>query len=79
MMKALDRVCPGLCGEDTFLYGAEVKLYSSRIALDENLETPVKGLYCAGDGAGVSRGLMQASASGLRAAGAILKKTGASS
>lgn len=76
MMTALDRVCPGLCGEDTFLYGAEVKLYSSRIALDENLETPVKGLYCAGDGAGVSRGLMQASASGMLAARAILKTKG---
>lgn len=72
MLYALDAFCPGLAGPDTLLYGVEVKFYSSRLALDGRLETPVAGLYGAGDGVGVSRGLMQASASGVWAARSVL-------
>jgi hypothetical protein len=50
----------------------EVKFYSSRLELDEGLQTHIAGLYAVGDGAGVTRGLMQASASGLLAARAVL-------
>ena len=50
------------------LYGVEVKFYSSRLTLGNDLQTGVKGLYAVGDGAGVTRGLVQASASGLVAA-----------
>jgi uncharacterized protein len=73
MLDALDALLPGVGGRDTLLYGAEVKFYSSRLTLGPDLQTPVKGLYAIGDGAGVTRGLVQASASGLvaaRAAGA---------
>jgi uncharacterized protein len=73
MLDALDALLPGVGGRDTLLYGAEVKFYSSRLTLGPDLQTPVKGLYAVGDGAGVTRGLVQASASGLvaaRAAGA---------
>ena len=72
MLDALDGVLPGMAGRDTLLYGAEVKFYSSRLALDSGLQTPVAGLYAVGDGAGVTRGLVQASASGLVAARAVL-------
>ena len=72
MVYALDAFCPGIAAADTLLYGAEVKFYSNRIALDPGLHTPVPGLYAAGDGAGVSRGLVQASASGVWAARSIL-------
>lgn len=71
MLDALDGILPGVAGRDTLLYGAEVKFYSSRLALDSTLQTPVAGLYAIGDGAGVTRGLVQASASGLVAARAI--------
>ena len=71
MLDALDAFLPGVGGRDTLLYGAEVKFYSSRLALDSRLETPISGLYAVGDGAGVTRGLVQASASGLVAAGAV--------
>jgi uncharacterized FAD-dependent dehydrogenase len=71
MLDALDGILPGIAGRDTLLYGVEVKFYSSRLALDSNLQTPVSGLYAIGDGAGVTRGLVQASASGLVAARAI--------
>ncbi|GAB4267661.1 MAG: NAD(P)/FAD-dependent oxidoreductase [Deferrisomatales bacterium] len=73
-LYALDAFCPGVAGPDTLLYGAEVKFYSNRLALDGSLQTPVEGLYGAGDGVGVSRGLMQASASGVWAARAVARR-----
>lgn len=73
MLHALDKVMPGVCSPHTLLYGAEVKFYSNRLKLAQTLETEVRGLYACGDGAGVTRGLVQASASGLVAARAILK------
>ncbi|MBC7292542.1 MAG: FAD-dependent oxidoreductase, partial [Thermoleophilia bacterium] len=72
MLDALDGLLPGVGDRDTLLYGAEVKFYSSRVTLTKDLETPVRGLYAVGDGAGVTRGLVQASASGLVAARAVL-------
>jgi uncharacterized FAD-dependent dehydrogenase len=72
MLHAMDKVAPGVASRHTLLYGVEVKFYSNRLELDQNLETEVKNLYACGDGAGVTRGLVQASASGLIAARAIL-------
>jgi uncharacterized FAD-dependent dehydrogenase len=65
MLGALNTIMPGIDGPHTLLYGVEVKFYSLKLALDRGLQTSVKGLYAAGDGAGVTRGLVQASASGL--------------
>jgi hypothetical protein len=72
MMHALDQVIPGVCSRHTLLYGVEVKFYSNRLKLTPELETQVRGLYACGDGAGITRGLVQASAAGLVAARAIL-------
>jgi len=73
MLHALDQVTPGVCSRHTLLYGVEVKFYSNRVKLTLDLETQVRGLYACGDGAGITRGLVQASASGLVAARAILR------
>ena len=73
MLHALDQVAPGVCSPHTLLYGAEVKFYSNRLALSAGLETEVRNLFACGDGAGITRGLVQASASGLIAARSILK------
>ncbi len=72
MLHALDKVMPGVCSRHTLLYGVEVKFYSNRLELTQDLKTQVRGLYACGDGAGITRGLIQASASGLLAARAIL-------
>lgn len=72
MLHALDRVMPGVCSRHTLLYGVEVKFYSNRLRLTPELGTEVRGLYACGDGAGITRGLVQASASGLVVARAIL-------
>jgi uncharacterized FAD-dependent dehydrogenase len=71
MLHALDRITPGVCSRHTLLYGVEVKFYSNRLKLTRGLEAEVSGLYACGDGAGITRGLVQASASGLVAARAI--------
>jgi len=78
MLEALDNVAPGINSRFTLLYGVEVKFYSTRVELDEELETKIKNLYAIGDGAGITRGLVQASASGLVAARSIIKKSGKS-
>jgi len=74
MLQALDKIAPGVASRDTLLYGAEVKFYSSRLTLNEHLETQVGNLFAAGDGAGVTRGLAQASASGVVVAREILRR-----
>ena len=74
MLQALDQVAPGVYSKDTLLYGIEVKFYSSRLELSDCLETKIHNLFTIGDGAGVSRGLVQASASGVIVAEEILKR-----
>lgn len=66
MLKAIDNLIPGVFSKhDTLLYGVEAKFYSSRVEVDEYCETPIKNLFAVGDGAGITRGLSQAAASGL--------------
>ncbi|GHU61766.1 FAD-dependent oxidoreductase [Clostridia bacterium] len=68
MIYALDEIAPGTSNDDTLLYGVEVKFYNSEVAVDENLETNVPGLYAIGDASGVTHSLSQASASGVHVA-----------
>ena len=72
MLFALDKIAPGTASRYTLLYGIEVKFYSARVKLTNELETEgVKNLFTIGDGAGVTRGLIQASASGVYVAQTI--------
>ena len=64
MFEALDKVAPGANSRHTLLYGVEVKFYSSRIELSNQLETKIPNFFAIGDGAGITRGLAQASAAG---------------
>ena len=65
MLEILDNLAPGIFSKHTLLYGIEVKFYSHRIKLTKHLESEVTNLFIAGDGAGVTRGLIQASVSGI--------------
>lgn len=76
MLEALDNVAPGVNSGDTLLYGVEVKYYSLRLKLTRDLETEVRNLFAVGDGAGVTRGLIQASISGVVAAREIGRRRG---
>jgi len=75
MLFALDKIAPGTASRYTLLYGVEVKFYSARVKLTDKLETEgVKNLFAIGDGAGVTRGLIQASASGVHVARTICER-----
>ena len=74
MIQALDKVTPGIRSKDTLLYGIEVKFYTSKLELSNSLETRIRNLFTIGDGAGVTRGLVQASASGVIAGREIIKR-----
>jgi uncharacterized FAD-dependent dehydrogenase len=68
MMEALDKVTPGIASEHTLFYGVEAKFYSARPRLTDKFETEIRGLFTIGDGAGITRGLAQASAAGIHVA-----------
>ncbi len=74
MLEALDKVVPGVNSRHTLLYGVEVKFYSFRLSLSRALETGIKNLFAVGDGAGITRGLIQASATGILAAREIVSR-----
>ncbi|MCW4006728.1 MAG: FAD-dependent oxidoreductase [Candidatus Bathyarchaeota archaeon] len=74
MLQALDKIAPGVHSRDTLLYGVEVKFYSSHLQLNNSLETKIHNMFTIGDGAGVTRGLIQASASGVIVAREILER-----
>lgn len=76
MLQAMDKLAPGVASRHTLLYGIEVKFYSSQLKLSPCLETEISNMFAAGDGAGVSRGLVQASACGIVVAKEILKRLG---
>ena len=64
-LKAFDKIAPGMYSKNTLLYGVEVKFYSSKVKVKKNFETAIPRLYTIGDGAGITRGLIQASATGI--------------
>jgi uncharacterized FAD-dependent dehydrogenase len=70
-LKMLDRVIPGIDVDSTLLYAPEIKFYAMRIKTDKELRTKIPNLYMAGDGAGISRGIIGAAATGIVAAKGI--------
>jgi len=75
-LESLNKVIPGVASDSTLLYAPEVKLYAMQITVDQNMETSISNLFVAGDGAGLSRGIVTAAATGLLAARGIIKKIG---
>jgi hypothetical protein len=76
IMEGLDKlneVIPGVATDSTFLYAPEIKYYAMKIGVDKNMETNIKNLFAAGDGAGLSRDIVKASATGLLAARGAMK------
>lgn len=70
-LEILDKVMPGINSGSTLLYAPEVKFRSSKIETDEGLQTSIKGLYVAGDGAGLSGAITGAAVTGIIVARAI--------
>lgn len=75
-LEMLDLVIPGVASDSTILYAPEIKYYAMRVEVGRSMETSIKNLFVAGDGVGVSRGIIIASATGVLAARGILNKEG---
>ncbi len=74
-LNMLDKVISGINSASTLLYAPEVKFSAHRIVTNKNLEA-AENLFVAGDGAGVSRGIVTAGATGLIAAEGVIEKLG---
>jgi uncharacterized FAD-dependent dehydrogenase len=74
-LEALNKVLPGVASDSTLLYAPEIKLYAMRLEMNKKMKTRINGLYAAGDGAGVSRGIVGAAATGIIAARDIIKNS----
>lgn len=61
----MEKVVPGFANPDNLIYAPELKFYSNKVKLSKNFETNISGLYAIGDGCGLTRGLMMASAAGV--------------
>ncbi|AEH59961.1 HI0933 family protein [Methanosalsum zhilinae DSM 4017] len=71
-LEILDRIIPGVASDSTLLYAPEVKFYSMKIHVDRNMQTDIRNLFAAGDGAGLSRDIVNAAATGVLAGRGIL-------
>ncbi|MGL4254611.1 MAG: NAD(P)/FAD-dependent oxidoreductase [Fusobacteriaceae bacterium] len=69
-----DKITPGFASSDLLLYFPEIKFRSTRVRIDENMQTNIKGLYAAGDGSGYGSGLNIAAVMGILAVRSILEK-----
>jgi uncharacterized FAD-dependent dehydrogenase len=73
-LETLNEIIPGVTSDSTLLYAPEVKFYAMHLKVDRQMETNIKNLFAAGDGAGLSRDIVNAAATGIMAAEGIIKK-----
>jgi len=73
-LKKLDTIIPGLLHPSTIMYYPEIKLYANKPVFKDDYFMSAEDIYLIGDGAGTSRGITGAWASGMRAADGILRK-----
>ncbi len=73
-IRMMDEVVPGFASDETLLYSPELKFYSNKVKMDEELNTNIRGLHCLGDSSGWTRGLMMASAMGVLMGRKLMEK-----
>ena len=73
-MKLLDSIMPGILHPSTIMYYPEIKMYANKPSFIDEHFAVTDNIYLIGDGAGTSRGITGAWASGIRASRGILKK-----
>lgn len=72
-LEVLNKIIPGVTSDSTLLYAPEVKFYAMHLKVNRQMETSIKNLFAAGDGAGLSRDIVNAAATGIMAAEGIIK------
>ena len=73
-ISRLDVIYPGLASPQTLIYAPEIKYYALQVEVNRNMETNLENFFVAGDGAGVSRGINVAAATGILAARGVASK-----
>ncbi len=73
-LETLNEIIPGVTSDSTLLYAPEVKFYAMHLKVNRQMETSIKNLFAAGDGAGLSRDIVNAAATGIMAAEGIIMK-----
>jgi uncharacterized FAD-dependent dehydrogenase len=71
-LDVLNRIIPGVASDSTLLYAPEIKYYAMKVEVDSCMQTNMRRLFVAGDGAGLSRDLINASATGVLAGRGVL-------
>ena len=71
-MKQLDTIIPGVLHPSTIMYYPEIKMYANKPTFLDRCFRVYDNIYMIGDGAGTSRGITGAWASGIRSAEGIL-------
>ena len=71
-LKLLDTIVPGVLHPSTIIYYPEIKLYANKPQFLDRFFRVKENIYMIGDGAGTSRGITAAWASGIRAAEGVL-------
>lgn len=72
-LDRLNKIIPGVASDSSLVYAPEIKFYAMNVKVNRNFETGVKNLFAAGDGAGLSRDIVNASATGILAARGVLE------
>jgi uncharacterized FAD-dependent dehydrogenase len=75
-MKLLDTIVPGILHPSTLMYYPEIKMYANRPRFLDRHFRAHEGIWLVGDGAGTSRGITAAWASGERAAEGVAASLG---
>lgn len=74
-MEHFAKIIPAFDREDAILSGVEARTSSPiRILRDERMESPVRGLYPCGEGAGFAGGIMSAAMDGMKVAEAVVSR-----
>ena len=72
-MKKLDTIIPGILHPSTIMYYPEIKLYANKPEYRDDHFQVAPDVFFAGDGAGTSRGIAGAWASGIRASEGMIE------
>jgi uncharacterized FAD-dependent dehydrogenase len=72
-LETLNEIIPGVTSDSTLLYAPEVKFYAMHLEVNRQMKTSINNLFAAGDGAGLSRDIVNAAATGILAAEGIMK------
>lgn len=75
-IEELDKtIVPGLNGDNTLLYGLEIKLCSNKVLIDKYGKSSNENIYFIGDNSGYCRGLTTACSMGIACGEDIIKRS----